>query len=88
MRKAALLIALAGVVTLGVKRLPGQSKERQREPTPLPTIAVSTCRDISSPGRYVVTQDLATSLGSCITIHDTWKVDLECSGHDIAATGG
>jgi hypothetical protein len=85
MRKAALLIVLAGVVSLGVKRLPGQSKERRREPTPLPTISVSACRDISSPGRYVVNQDLTTSLGSCITIHDTWKVDLECGGHNIAA---
>jgi hypothetical protein len=61
MGKTALLIALAGVVALGVKKPPGQSEERRREPAPLPTIAVSTCRDISSPGRYVVTQDLSTS---------------------------
>jgi hypothetical protein len=86
MRKAALLIALAGVVALGIKKLPGQSKDRRREPDSLSTISVSSCRDISSPGRYVVIQDLTTSAGSCLTIRDTWKVDLNCAGHNISAT--
>jgi hypothetical protein len=46
---------------------------------------VSTCGEIKNPGTYNLTQDLNAEPGqSCITIHDTKDVTLDCNNKNIS----
>ncbi|HNT61094.1 MAG TPA: NosD domain-containing protein, partial [Candidatus Bilamarchaeaceae archaeon] len=50
-------------------------------------VDVSTCQVISAPGTYVLTGDLTTDSGDCITIRSD-DVDLYCNAHSVSATSG
>lgn len=63
-------------------------------PTPPPTASpvsgkVTSCIEINKPGKYVLDQDIINPTGkSCITIHDTANVEIDCSNHSISADIG
>ncbi len=45
---------------------------------------IAACRDISQSGRYVLAGDLtAPRNASCLTIHDTQDVQLDCQQHSV-----
>lgn len=52
---------------------------------PTTPIAVAGCRDISTPGSYVLTRNIGpgASATACINIHDTQAVQLDCAGFAI-----
>ena len=57
--------------------------------TTLPTISVDRCREITKPGKYILSRSLydTTDEGACISIHDTKDVALSCGGRSIVAKG-
>ena len=46
---------------------------------------ISTCQEIKKSGNYTVTQNITSSSGTCINIHDTKNVTLDCKNHVIAS---
>ena len=45
---------------------------------------IAACRDITSPGAYKLAADLSPTETTCISVHDTHDVQLDCAGHTIA----
>src|SRR5438128_9846041 len=43
---------------------------------------VTSCGAITAPGNLVVTADLSSS-GTCLDVHDTHDVTLDCAGHSV-----
>ncbi len=67
-----------------------QSDDAEPKPSSPPPIhlspTVSTCGEITSGGNYTLTQDLSSDQNTCIQIHDTNNVNLNCNGHSITST--
>lgn len=64
-------------------------------PTPPPpatspvSVKFNSCIEINKPGKYVLDQDIISPSGkSCIKIHDTANVEVDCSGHSISTDIG
>jgi hypothetical protein len=49
---------------------------------------ITSCGYISSPGSYVVGNDLSTSSGFCITLNSQGPVTLDCNHHRVFGSGG
>jgi hypothetical protein len=43
---------------------------------------ITSCGAITAPGNFVVTADLSSS-GTCLDVHDTHDVTLDCAGHSV-----
>ncbi len=51
-----------------------------------PIKKITTCTDISSPGKYILSQNIVSSdKEPCIKIHDTSDVLLDCANYSITA---
>jgi hypothetical protein len=70
--------------------LPGMAQNAATlPPAALPADGLlSACGDISRPGRYRLSGDLIANPGqSCLRIHDTANVQLDCAHHAILSNG-
>lgn len=49
---------------------------------------VSVCREITSPGNYLLQSDLQSTSGNsaCLYVHDTTDVVIHCNGHQVSDT--
>lgn len=75
--------------TLKVTNVAGETTSASATITvspPSSALTVSACRQITSPGAYKLSADLApTGTAACIAIHDTSDVQLDCAGHTLSA---
>lgn len=83
MKIRALTLAL---VIVGVLAVPALAKGKPVPPTTTAAspYSITSCRDITSPGVYTITANIAAST-DCLSVHDTTNVDLNCAGHTITA---
>lgn len=53
------------------------------------TVELDSCGEINKPGRYVLDGDIVSPEGkSCIEIHDTTNVYIDCAGHLVSSDIG
>lgn len=65
--------------TPGKKEMPSTSSL-----IPPKSVQVTSCREIQQPGNYILSKDLASPLdATCLDIHDTSDVFLDCNGHSL-----
>ncbi len=49
---------------------------------------LSSCTEITSPGNYVISNDLTgTAPNPCLSIHDTSNVQVDCQSHSLTVPG-
>ncbi|MEK6984483.1 MAG: right-handed parallel beta-helix repeat-containing protein [Nanoarchaeota archaeon] len=51
----------------------------------LPTITLTSCQEITQSGNYVLDRDLSSTTGTCLNVHDTNDVYINCNGHSITS---
>jgi hypothetical protein len=59
--------------------LPPPPAPQPPPPPPSSTINISTCRSITASGNYRLTSDLTVGSSTCVDVHDTSNVNIDCN---------
>ena len=53
-------------------------------PLSSPSAQISACSEISQPGSYTILHNISSSSGTCLNIHNTQNVNLDCKGNSVS----